>query len=410
MVGKYVDLTESYKSLSEALTHAGMHTKSKVAIHYVDSEAIERDGVDALAGMDAILVPGGFGKRGVEGKIRAIRHARENRIPYLGICLGMQLAVIEHARHRAGLAGRELDRVRSGHAASGGRADHRVAGPRRPRRAADRRVGHGRHHAPGRAGLRGPAGHARPPDLRFDERRRAPSPSLRGQQPLPAAARGDRAHGRRAREERGRRRPVRDDRAGRPPVVLRLPVPPRVHVEPAPRPPAVRELRARRARAASAPTRRSARWPSSSRPCDEALRLRRRPRASAVPLRRALRRRERDAAGRRRRAPEGDDRGARRALRLQVELRQGEPQLARELPRTGHGRGPAHPRRGAPAGRRAGDHRRAHDRRDRDGRLRRRRAADAGVPLPPDRLHPGGRGGRASRSTSRRASSSRPKT
>jgi CTP synthase len=105
MVGKYVDLTESYKSLSEALTHAGMHTKSKVTIHYVDSEAIERDGVDALAGMDAILVPGGFGKRGVEGKIRAIRHARENRIPYLGICLGMQLAVIEHARHRAGLPG-----------------------------------------------------------------------------------------------------------------------------------------------------------------------------------------------------------------------------------------------------------------------------------------------------------------
>ncbi|CAG0999125.1 CTP synthase [Burkholderiales bacterium] len=105
MVGKYVDLTESYKSLSEALTHAGMHTRSKVQIHYVDSEAVERDGVGVLAGMDAILVPGGFGKRGVEGKIRAIRYARENRVPYLGICLGMQLAVIEHARHRAGLAG-----------------------------------------------------------------------------------------------------------------------------------------------------------------------------------------------------------------------------------------------------------------------------------------------------------------
>jgi len=105
MVGKYVDLTESYKSLSEALIHAGIHTKSKVEIHYVDSEAVERDGTGALAGMDAILVPGGFGKRGVEGKIRAIRYARENRIPYLGICLGMQLAVIEHARDRAGLAG-----------------------------------------------------------------------------------------------------------------------------------------------------------------------------------------------------------------------------------------------------------------------------------------------------------------
>jgi len=104
MVGKYVDLTESYKSLSEALTHAGIHARSRVDIQYVDSEAIERDGVDCLRGMDAILVPGGFGKRGVEGKIAAIRYARENKIPYLGICLGMQLAVIEHARHRAGLA------------------------------------------------------------------------------------------------------------------------------------------------------------------------------------------------------------------------------------------------------------------------------------------------------------------
>src|SRR5437899_2062069 len=105
MVGKYVDLTESYKSLSEALTHAGIHTRSKVHIHYVDSEAVEREGTDSLAAMDAILVPGGFGKRGVEGKIRAIRYARENGVPYLGICLGMQLAVIEFARHRAALDG-----------------------------------------------------------------------------------------------------------------------------------------------------------------------------------------------------------------------------------------------------------------------------------------------------------------
>ena len=104
MVGKYVDLTESYKSLSEALTHAGIHTRSKVQIQYVDSEAVEREGVDCLAGMDAILVPGGFGKRGVEGKIAAIRYARENGVPYLGICLGMQLAVIEYARHKAALA------------------------------------------------------------------------------------------------------------------------------------------------------------------------------------------------------------------------------------------------------------------------------------------------------------------
>jgi CTP synthase len=105
LVGKYVDLTESYKSLTEALIHAGIHTGARVKIHYVDSESIEKNGTGALGAMDAILVPGGFGKRGVEGKIRAIRYARENGIPYLGICLGMQLAVIEYARNVAGLVG-----------------------------------------------------------------------------------------------------------------------------------------------------------------------------------------------------------------------------------------------------------------------------------------------------------------
>ncbi|HEY3327241.1 MAG TPA: CTP synthase [Novimethylophilus sp.] len=102
-VGKYVDLTESYKSLTEALAHAGMHTRSKVRIHYMDSEEIEKHGIGALEAMDAILVPGGFGKRGTEGKIAAIRYAREHKVPYLGICLGMQLAVIEYARDVAGL-------------------------------------------------------------------------------------------------------------------------------------------------------------------------------------------------------------------------------------------------------------------------------------------------------------------
>ncbi len=104
-VGKYVDLTESYKSLTEALIHAGIHTRSKVKIQYVDSEDIEKNGTAGLAGMDAILVPGGFGKRGTEGKIAAIRFARENKVPYLGICLGMQLATIEFSRHVAGLEG-----------------------------------------------------------------------------------------------------------------------------------------------------------------------------------------------------------------------------------------------------------------------------------------------------------------
>ena len=105
MVGKYVDLTESYKSLSEALNHAGIATRTSVKIHYVDSEEIEHSGTQCLEGMDAILVPGGFGKRGIEGKVLAARFARENRVPYLGICLGMQVAVIEYARNKAGLEG-----------------------------------------------------------------------------------------------------------------------------------------------------------------------------------------------------------------------------------------------------------------------------------------------------------------
>jgi CTP synthase len=104
MVGKYVDLTESYKSLTEALRHAGIHTESRVNIEYIDSEEIEAKGTASLEKYDAVLVPGGFGKRGVEGKIAAARFARENKIPYLGICLGMQVALIEFARHKAGLS------------------------------------------------------------------------------------------------------------------------------------------------------------------------------------------------------------------------------------------------------------------------------------------------------------------
>ncbi|MGD8583477.1 MAG: CTP synthase, partial [Gammaproteobacteria bacterium] len=101
MVGKYVDLTESYKSLNEALSHAGIKNKSKVNIIYIDSVSLESGDFSSLVGLDAILVPGGFGDRGVEGKIAAVKYARENKIPYLGICLGMQVAVIEFARHVA---------------------------------------------------------------------------------------------------------------------------------------------------------------------------------------------------------------------------------------------------------------------------------------------------------------------
>ena len=105
MVGKYMGLTEAYKSLTEALIHAGIHTGNKVEIVYVDSEEIEQQGTVCLEGVDAVLVPGGFGKRGVEGKIEAVRYARENKVPYLGICLGMQVAVIEFARNVAGFEG-----------------------------------------------------------------------------------------------------------------------------------------------------------------------------------------------------------------------------------------------------------------------------------------------------------------
>ena len=106
MIGKYVDLTDAYMSLNEALKHAGIQTGTRVEIRYIDSEQVESEGVEqSLAGLDAILVPGGFGLRGVEGKIAAVRYAREQKIPYLGICLGMQVAVIEYARNVAGLAG-----------------------------------------------------------------------------------------------------------------------------------------------------------------------------------------------------------------------------------------------------------------------------------------------------------------
>lgn len=105
MVGKYMELLDAYKSLIEAISHAGIALRKKVNIDYIDSERVEREGVDILKGYSAILVPGGFGERGVEGKIQAVRFARENKVPYLGICLGMQVAVIEYARHVAGLEG-----------------------------------------------------------------------------------------------------------------------------------------------------------------------------------------------------------------------------------------------------------------------------------------------------------------
>ncbi len=105
MVGKYMDLLDAYKSLIEAMIHAGIQTRTRINFRYIDSEDIEKRGLELMDGVDAILVPGGFGERGIEGKIAAVCHARENKIPYLGICLGMQAAVIEFARHVAGIHG-----------------------------------------------------------------------------------------------------------------------------------------------------------------------------------------------------------------------------------------------------------------------------------------------------------------
>lgn len=102
MVGKYMELLDAYKSLIEAMTHAGIQSRTKVNLRYIDSEDIEQQGTSLLEGVDAILVPGGFGLRGVEGKISTVQYARENKIPYLGICLGMQVAVIEYARNVLG--------------------------------------------------------------------------------------------------------------------------------------------------------------------------------------------------------------------------------------------------------------------------------------------------------------------
>src|SRR5690606_30023979 len=105
LVGKYVDFRDSYISLSEALLHGGIHTRTRVNIHYIEAQDIERDGPGCLRDMDGIVVPGGFGDRGTEGKIQAVRYAREHKVPFLGICLGLQLAVIEFARNVVGLEG-----------------------------------------------------------------------------------------------------------------------------------------------------------------------------------------------------------------------------------------------------------------------------------------------------------------
>ncbi|MGF6345612.1 CTP synthase [Variovorax sp. W2I14] len=237
MVGKYVDLSDSYKSLNEALRHAGMKNHARVKIDYIDSETISAQDVSRLAKYDAILVPGGFGQRGVEGKISAARFAREGKVPYLGICLGMQVATIEYARHVAGLKNANSTEFDPETPTPRDRADHRVEGRRRHSEDARREVRPGRHHAPGRAELRRLAGHLGPQHLRR-RGHRAPSPPLRSQRELPGrtARRRPRdlgAHAARA-PDRNRRTAAR-----RAPVVHGRAIPPRVQVDAVGRPPAL---------------------------------------------------------------------------------------------------------------------------------------------------------------------------
>ena len=227
LVGKYVDLVESYKSLNEALMHGGIGNECRVNLHHIDSEEIEKRGAaPLLADMDGILVAPGFGSRGIQGKIDAVRYAREQGVPFFGICLGLQMAVIEFARNVVGLKGANSTEMEPRHAVPGRRPDARPA----------QRDRQGRDDAARRVSVRAGARIARPRRLRRRRDQRAPPPPLRGQQRLPRGADQSRHGdlGRVARPPAGR-----DDRAAGAPVLRRLPVPPRVQVAPAGAAPAV---------------------------------------------------------------------------------------------------------------------------------------------------------------------------
>ena len=243
MVGKYVQVKDSYISLNEALTHAGVKTRTRVNVHYIESTDIEKHGTHALSGMDAILVPGGFGERGIEGKIAAVRFARENKIPYLGICLGMQLAVIEYGRHVLGLENANSTEFNRATAHPVIALITEWQDVRQGRAEARRHHRQGRHHAPGRAGSARGAEHAGARHLRRRDRVRASSPSLRVQQRLPRPLHAVGLPFLGSVEGRSRR----DHRTTGASVVRRDAVPPGVHFDAARRASAVRGVREGRA-------------------------------------------------------------------------------------------------------------------------------------------------------------------
>ena len=236
LVGKYVQLEDAYLSVVEALRHSGFQLGRAIEIDWVDSETLDDGEVRArLAGADGILIPGGFGVRGIEGKITAARIAREQKIPFLGVCLGMQMAVADFARHVVGMDGANSTEFDPETPYPGHRPPARAEGGR----------GHGRHDAPRRRPDQAAPEHPRPRDLRRGRDLRAPPPPLRGQQ-LPAQAH----RGRRPRLLRHLpgRTPGGDHRDPRPPVLRGLPVPPGVQVPPRAPSPAVPRLRRRHAR------------------------------------------------------------------------------------------------------------------------------------------------------------------
>ncbi len=298
MVGKYVQVRDSYISLNEALTHAGLKNRTRVNIHYIESTDIEQHGTQVLKGMDAILVPGGFGERGIEGKIQAVKFAREQRIPYLGICLGMQIAIVEYGRHMIGLTdanSTEFNRA-SPHpvialisewqdTARGQQTRDENAGKGATMRLGAQEVllaaGSRAREIYGKESIAERHRHRYEFNNTYMERFRNAGPALLGLL---------------ARRSRG------NDRAADPSVVRRLAVPPGVHLDAARRASAVQQLRAGRASASLVGTAAS-RWSLRR---HETRRIRRRHRPAVLPHRGPLRHREPGARRARGGRHEGD--------------------------------------------------------------------------------------------------------
>ena len=239
VVGKYTGLKDAYKSLIEALAHGGIANRVKVNLDWIESEVFEReDPAPFLEGVHGILVPGGFGQRGAEGKIQAARYARERKIPYFGICFGMQMAVIEAARSLAGVGQANSTEFGPTPEPVVGLLTEWLQGQRA--READRERRPRRHHAARRLPGAPAPGQPRRRGLRRDRDLRAPPAPLRGQPGLPRPARGGRA---RVLRPLSGRAPARDRRARGPPLVHRRPVPPRAQVPPLRAAPAVQGLR-----------------------------------------------------------------------------------------------------------------------------------------------------------------------